>query len=233
VHPEQLGAAAREEEILPVLQSREETRAFYDKISRVYDLLAERSEEPVREAGLRKLSAAPGEKILEIGFGTGHCLVELARAVGPAGRVYGLDLSEGMVSVAQERLRAAALADRAELTQGDAVSLPYPSGQIDAIFMSFTLELFDTTEIPQVLSECRRVLAPGGRIVVAGLSKEGEGGIILHAFEWVHQHLPNLLDCRPIFVRRAVEEAGFRVVEIERQMMWVPVEIVLAIREGL
>ena len=42
----------------------------------------------MREAGLRKLAVQPGESGLEIGFDTGHCLAELARAVGPDGRVY-------------------------------------------------------------------------------------------------------------------------------------------------
>jgi demethylmenaquinone methyltransferase/2-methoxy-6-polyprenyl-1,4-benzoquinol methylase len=51
---------------------------------------------------------------------------------------------------------------------------------LDAVFMSVTLELFDTPEITKVLVECLRVLRPEGRILVAGMSKEGEDGIILH-----------------------------------------------------
>ena len=82
--------------VLRVLQSKDETRAFYDKISGVYDLLAEHSEGPVRQTGLDKLALAPGERVLEIGYGTGHCLVQLAEAVGPEGKVFGIDLSEGM-----------------------------------------------------------------------------------------------------------------------------------------
>lgn len=76
------GRAYHQPGVLRVLQSKGETRAFYDKIAQVYDLLAERSEEPVRRAGLEMLAARPGERILEIGFGTGHCLLEIARAVG-------------------------------------------------------------------------------------------------------------------------------------------------------
>jgi ubiquinone/menaquinone biosynthesis C-methylase UbiE len=219
-------------EIARVLQSKDETRAFYNKISRVYDLLAERSEEPMRQAGLARLDARPGESILEIGFGTGHCLRALARAVGPAGRVYGMDLSDKMLEVARERLLDEGLKERVELTCGDAVHLPYPSESLDGIFMSFTLELFDTDEIPKVLAECRRALRPGGRIVVVGMSKEGEGSVLRHVFEWTHRHFPNLLDCRPIFVRRALEAAGLRIASAEKRTMWVPVEIVLAVKEN-
>ena len=90
--------------VLRVLQSKSETKAFYDKIAKVYDLLAEHSERPMREAGLRLLAAAPGEHLLEIGFGTGHILAELADVVGPTGRVFGIDLSENMLAHARDLL---------------------------------------------------------------------------------------------------------------------------------
>ena len=217
-------------EVLRVLQTKSETKAFYNKISKVYDLLADHSEEPVRRAGLEKLNVRPGEKALEIGFGTGHCLVVLARAVGAAGKVYGIDLSDEMLKIAHENLEKEGLADRVELICEDAENLPYAAETLDAIFMSFTLELFDTPEIPKVLAECKRVLRPGGRIVVAGVSKEGEGGVILHVFEWTHKHFPNLMDCRPIFVRKSLEAAGFRIESVENRTMWVPVEIARAVK---
>lgn len=217
-----------EPDVLRVFQSKEERKAYYDKIARVYDLLAEHSERGMRELGLQKLAAAPGEHVLELGFATGHCLAELAEAVGPRGRVYGIDISENMVNRAITLLTAERMIDRVELQVGDAEQLPYSADTIDAIFMSFTLELFDTPEIPRVLGQCRRVLRPGGRIVVVGISREGKPGFMVHAFEWTHRHFPNLMDCRPIYVRRALEAAGFLIRDATLEHMWVPVEIVLA-----
>ena len=185
---------------------------------------------PCAAPAWRNLTREPGENVLEIGFGTGHCLVSLAQSVGPTGKVYGLDLSEQMLDVARDNLHKAGLAERVELSCGDALKLAYSSDTIDAIFMSFTLELFDTPEIPKVLAECKRVLRRGGRIVVVGVSKEGDGGIVLRAFEWSHRHFPNLVDCRPIFIRQSLESAGFRIESAERKMMWVPVEVVLALK---
>lgn len=213
-----------------VLQSKVERKAFYNKIAKVYDLLAERSEQPMRDAGLALLAVAPGERVLEVGFGTGHCLVKLAQAAGPNGRVFGIDLSEAMLQLSRELVERKGLSDRVELICGDAEELPYESDSMDAIFMSFTLELFDTPQIPRVLAECNRVLHLGGRIVVVGLSKVGRQGVVIRALEWTHQHFPNLLDCRPIFVRGALEAAGFLVGKSAVKQMWVPVEIVQAVK---
>ena len=81
-----------------------------------------------------------------------------------------------------------------------------------------------------MLAECKRTLKPGGRIVVVAVSKQGKEGMMCRAFEWMHQHFPNLMDCRPIYVRAALEAAGFNVKEADVESMWVPVEIVLAVK---
>lgn len=218
-------------DVLRVFQSKEETRSFYNKIARVYDLLSERSEQPMRDIGLAMLSPKEGETVLEIGFGTGHCLVLLAEAVGPTGKVLGIDLSENMVSEAKRRVAKKQLDKRVEISNGDAATLPYEDGSIDAIFSSFTLELFDTPELPDVLSEWKRVLRPGGRIVIVSLSKEEKSNTVAKAFEWTHKHFPNLMDCRPIHVENSLKRAGFKIEKSLHEKMWVPVAIVMGIRE--
>jgi len=219
-----------EPDILRVLQSKSETKAYYNKIAKVYDLLAEHSEQPMREKGLQRLAPRPGEHILEVGFGTGHCIVKLVRAVGPAGKIFGVDISDKMVALTNDLLQSENLENRVELTCGDAEALPYEDNSLDGIFTSFTLELFDTSEIPKVLAEWLRVLKPGGRLAVVAMSKVGKQGVLLKAYEWTHKHFPNLMDCRPIYVQRAVEAVGFQTKEAVVESMWVPVEIVLAIK---
>jgi len=221
---------AYEPGIARVFNSREETRQYYNKIAKIYDLMAEHSEGPMRELGMKFLDVKPGERVLEIGFGTGHCIVELARAAGAEGLVCGVDISDKMVELAQEFVDAAGFQERVELKRGDGETLPYPDNTFDALFTSFTLELFDTPEIPKFLAECKRVLKPGGRFSVVAVSKMGKDGVVMKAYEWTHKHFPNLVDCRPIFVKAALEAAGFKVQQQEIESMWVPVEIVLAVK---
>jgi ubiquinone/menaquinone biosynthesis C-methylase UbiE len=219
-------------EISRVTRPKQQAQATYDRISRWYDPLEGFWEKKPKELGLRELAARPGEVVLEIGFGTGHGILALARAVGESGKVYGIDLSPRMLDLTRARVQRAGLSARVELKCSDAVQLPFESAFFDAVFMSFVLELFDTPEIPQVLAECRRVLRDAGRICIVSLSKEGGPSRMRDGYEWGHEHFPNLLDCRPIFVRSALEAAGFRSLESTVMSLWgLPVEIVLAGKE--
>ena len=138
-----------------------------------------------------------------------------------------MDISEGMLAVTHTKLMKAELLDRVELINIDAVHLPFTDGFFDAIFMSFTLELFDTPEFSTLLSECHRVLKKGGRIGIVSLSKKNDTGMS-RMYEWFHGLFPKILDCRPIFVEDALNDAGFTVQDTPLIFMWgLPVEIIV------
>ena len=202
-------------------------------MSRSYDLFAGAFEKRLRNKALARLSIASGEVVLEIGFGTGHCLEQTAGAVGKEGRVCGVDLSPGMLEVSQRRLDRAGMSDRVELHCGDAAQLPYADETLDAVFMSFTLELFDTPEIPIVLGEIKRVLKPDGRLGVVSLSREDGTSLMLRLYEWMHQRMPQYIDCRPIYVEQALKEAGFQVVHSEKEKLWgLPAKVVVGLNDA-
>ena len=136
-----------------------------------------------------------------------------------------------MLKLAKANLAKSKLLERTRLRCGDATLLPYAANSMDAVFMSFTLELFDTAEIPKVLRECRRALRTGGRIAVVGMSKDTKHDPLIGAFEWTHEHFPHSLDCRPIYVREALEKAGFKIEKALMRRMWISVEIVLGLNE--
>jgi len=211
------------------------TRAFYDRISRAYDLISDASEEKAREQGLGLLAAAGGERILEIGFGTGHALLALAEAVGATGRVVGLDISVAMMELARGRLEKQGVADRVELVAAPAPPLPFDDDAFDGLFMSFTLELFPEDVAPTLLAECRRVLCPGGRLAAVCMAVTPEGdrdSLLERAYKWMHLHFPHIVDCRPIDLDKVLSAAGFRIVEHEAMEIWtLPVAAVSAIHE--
>jgi demethylmenaquinone methyltransferase/2-methoxy-6-polyprenyl-1,4-benzoquinol methylase len=144
--------------------------------------------------------------------------------------VVGVDISDGMLAIARERLQQEGLSERVDLRLGDAVKLDFlEAGSLDAVFMSFTLELFDNPEIPRVLMECHRVLKPEGRAAVVSMTKTDPPGIAVRIYEWFHEYMPDYADCRPIFAQQALKQSGFAIQDVNVSSMWgLPVEIVLA-----
>ncbi len=200
-------------------------------MSRFYNWLAGPSEWPLTLIGLELLNAQPGEYVLEIGYGTGRALLHLLSAVGSDGQVAGIDISTGMRDVAQKHLAGNNKHKNIDLRCGDALTLLWNSKEFNAVFISFTLELFDSPEIPLLLKSCWRVLRPNGRIVIVALAKKDHQGFAERIYGWAHNVLPNYVDCRPIYAKNSIIQAGFVVEEILHKSIWgLPVDIITAIK---
>jgi ubiquinone/menaquinone biosynthesis C-methylase UbiE len=112
------------------------------------------------------LSPEPGERILEIGPGTGYYTIDLAEWVGSEGTVEIFDLQQEFLDHVMRRAEERGVAN-VRPTQGDATSLSYEDGSVDAVVLTAVLG-----EIPDqaaALREIERVLRPGGRLVVGEL----------------------------------------------------------------
>jgi ubiquinone/menaquinone biosynthesis C-methylase UbiE len=108
------------------------------------------------------LALAPGQRVLEVGVGTGNFARQVAATVGPTGSVTGIDLSAAMVATATERSAEAGLPLAFEV--GDAHQLEFPDQTFDRVFA--VLVLVHVDDPVRVLREMVRVTRPGGRIVV-------------------------------------------------------------------
>jgi ubiquinone/menaquinone biosynthesis C-methylase UbiE len=113
---------------------------------------------------LRQLAIVPGERILEIGFGHGRTLERAAKA-HPEARFAGIDHASDVVTALARRCAALVEGGRLELIAGDSRALPWPDGSFDGVFAVHTIYFWRQAE--RDLAEVRRVLQPGGRLVIA------------------------------------------------------------------
>lgn len=206
--------------------SRADARRVYNQLGRKLDH-ADRQEGRAKAAALALLGLGAGQQVLHVGVGTGSEQAAISRAVAPGGTVVGLDLARGLLELTRQR------ADT-PLCEGDAVALPFAAASFDRLFSAYMLDLLSMRDIPVVLAEFRRVLRPGGRLVLVSLTEGVDLASRLFVASW---QLGYQLDreryggCRPLEQSRLVVHAGFgleqRRVMVQRGF---PSEIVVAVR---
>lgn len=111
----------------------------------------------------RAWTPPPGSWVGELGAGTGMVTALLARAVGPTGQVWAVDRQPGAVARARRRVAGW---PGCQVAVADARQLPWPDAQLDAVVSVAMLGEVPTRDRRSVLAECRRVLKPGGRLVL-------------------------------------------------------------------
>jgi arsenite methyltransferase len=122
---------------------------------------------PVRHAALR-----PGETVLDVGCGAGVDSILAARAVGPTGRVIGLDFLEEMCERARGHAEQAGVGGWTEFVRGEMEDIPLPDASVDVVISNGVINL--SPRKSRVLAEIRRVLRQDGRLSVADLTVNDE-----------------------------------------------------------
>lgn len=122
----------------------------------------------VEAAGLRE-----GHQVLDLCTGTADLALLIAKRVGPAGRVIGLDFNNAMLEVGRRKIAQAGFADRITLMLDNALSLPFQDRSFDAITVAFGVR--NVADLGLAFREMRRVLKPGGRVVCLEFSRPTSG----------------------------------------------------------
>lgn len=155
---------------------------------RIYDLqvwLATRGREPaLRERILDLARPAPGEAVLDVGCGVGTLAIAARRRVGASGEVFGVDASPEMVSGARRKALKAGM--QIAFQHGLAQALPFPDARFDLVTSTLMLHHLPRPVREGSLREIRRVLKPGGRVLVVDFaSSSTQQGGLLHR---LHRH---------------------------------------------
>ncbi len=153
----------------------------------------------------------PGETVLDLGSGGGIDVLLSARRVGPAGKAYGLDMTDDMLALARENQRKAGVGN-VEFLKGEIEHIPLPDNSVDVIISNCVINL--SGEKDQVLNEAFRVLKPGGRFAISDVVVRGEvpAEIRRNVELWVGCVAGALQDSE---YAHKLKKAGFAAIEIE------------------
>lgn len=132
----------------------------YDGLNRVISLGRDVS---WRKKVIRQVCQTHPQSILDIATGTGDLAIQFAEK-SDAGRIVGLDLSEGMLAVARKKVVGKSFSDKIEFIKGDSEALPFSDNTFDAATVSFGIRNFENLE--KGLGEILRVLKPGGIFII-------------------------------------------------------------------
>lgn len=207
--------------------SQEQVKEVYDGLAWIYDVWGALTEGRARRRGIELAQILDGEKVLDVAAGTGLILADIVKQ-NRTGSNVGIDISTGMLQKARKRLKASS--SQVELKQASAFEIPYPDETFDLVINGYMFDLMPVEAMPKILGEFRRVLKPGGRLVLVNMTEGERPGS--QVYQWIYQHAPALMGgCRGVKIAGLLPQAGFQVkIREYHQQFLFPSEVILANR---
>ncbi|MEE8385959.1 MAG: methyltransferase domain-containing protein [Dehalococcoidia bacterium] len=221
--PRQAGA-----EMQPAGLSSAQVKRIYDRIAPIYERRSTPFESRARARLLDIVASHGAERILEVAVGPGAAFAKII-GINPQGLTVGLDISREMLAEAATRAHRSGHKPYI-LLQADARHLPLPGESFDLVTNSYMLDLLPVEDIRKVLTEFKRVLKPGGTLVLVNMTHSR--ALLSRAWEWLYRRKPSLFwGCRAVLAAPFLEELGFANVkrEVVTQLTF-PSEVVRALR---
>lgn len=157
---------------------KEQVADMFNSIAHRYDFLNRFLSAGIdvrwRKNAIRELRELPADHILDVATGTGDMAL-LAEKMLKTRQITGLDISEGMLAIGRDKIERLGLSGKIRLETGDAETIKHPDNSFDAVMVAFGVRNFQHLE--KGLQEIRRVLKPGGKLVVLEFSKPQAMGI--------------------------------------------------------
>jgi len=145
---------------------------MFNNISKTYDFLNHFLSLGIdiiwRKQAINELKKDQPQTILDVATGTGDFAFEALSILNPK-KIIGVDISQGMLDIAQQKITKRNLSDKFEVKLGDSEKLPFDNNQFDAVTVAYGVRNFENLEIG--LADIQRVLKPGGKAVVLEFSK--------------------------------------------------------------
>ncbi len=218
-----------DQEILEARFTHDEIVRKYNRIASIYDLFGILMESKARRRALDFAAIQDGDRVLEVALGTGLNFVKILRR-NPKGWVEGIDVSMKMMERAKNRISKTGR-NNYTLNLCDCRHLPFEDGTFDVLMTQYLFDILPIDDFMPILSEFKRVLKDGGRIILANMTK-GERWTN-QIYEEVYKLKPPLLaGCRGVLIRPFLDEIGFK--EIEREFvsqLGFPSEVVRGIKK--
>ncbi len=179
----------------------------YNRIASFYDLFGILMESRARQRALEMAAIRNGEKVLEVALGTGLNFIEILKR-NPHGWVEGVDVSTKMMEKARKRISKIGQKNFA-LHLGDGRHLPFEDESFDVLMNQYLLDIISVQDFLPILQEFKRVLKPGGRIVLVHMTKSEKW--INQIYEAIYKLRPPLLaGCRGVIAKPFLEKIGFK-----------------------